>query len=274
MENPCGGIKIIIFKSVHSNMKKLTPITFLIAFSCLFLSCNSYYQAQSLQYKSYRVSGNEQADSSLVLMLRPYAENLYKSMNDVVGWADESLDKKQPEGALGNFMVDAFLTMARENYQVPVDIAILNNGGIRLTQLPKGEVTRGKVFELMPFDNLLILQKIKGDVLQQLLDKMAGAGGWPVAGMSMQIKAYNGQAGKKAVNVLIGGKPLDQSQTYTMANSDFLANGGDNLDMLRSIPQISNGYLMRDAIIDYIYKLKSEGKNIRGKVENRVTYVE
>jgi 2',3'-cyclic-nucleotide 2'-phosphodiesterase (5'-nucleotidase family) len=118
----------------------------------------------------------------------------------------------------------------------------------------------------MPFDNLLILQKLKGDMLQQLLDLTASRGGWPVAGITMQIKD------KKAVNVMVGGKPLDPDATYTTVNSDFVANGGDNADMLRNVPQITNGYLMRDAIFDYIKKLKSGGKNINAKLENRVAY--
>jgi 2',3'-cyclic-nucleotide 2'-phosphodiesterase (5'-nucleotidase family) len=186
-------------------------------------------------------------------------------MNGVVGIAEKNLDKKQPESTLGNFMVDAFLSMAAEKYNTHVDVAFLNYGGIRLTQLPAGNVTTGKIFELMPFDNLLILQKLKGDVLQQFLDLTAAKGGSPVAGITMQIKD------KKAVNVMIGGKPLDPNTTYTTVNSDFIANGGDNADMLRTVPQISNGYLMRDAILDYIKKLKSQGKNINANIENRVT---
>ena len=84
----------------------------------------------------------------------------------------------------------------------------------------------------------------------------------------MQIKE------KKAVNIMIGGKPLDPNATYTLVNSDFVANGGDNADMLRDVPQITNGYLMRDAIFDYIKKLKANGKNISAKIENRVTNAE
>jgi 2',3'-cyclic-nucleotide 2'-phosphodiesterase (5'-nucleotidase family) len=83
--------------------------------------------------------------------------------------------------------------------------------------------------------------------------------------MTMQIKD------KKAINVLINGKALDPTATYTVVNSDFIANGGDNAEMLRAIPQITNGYLMRDAIFDYIKKLKGQGKNITAHIENRVT---
>lgn len=247
-------------------MKKNPPLTLLVLI--LFfadVSCNTTYQSQSLQYKTYRIGDAQQKDSSLVVFLMPYSNTVNKTMNEVVGVAEVSLDKKQPEGTLGNFMVDAFLAMAKEKYNTHVDAAFVNFGGIRLTQLPAGNVTTGKIFELMPFDNLLILQKLKGDVFQQLLDLIAARGGWPVAGITMQLKD------KKAINVMIGDKPLDPAAVYTVANSDFIANGGDNADMLRNVSQISNGYLMRDAILDYIKKLKGQGKNISAKIENRVT---
>lgn len=247
-------------------MKKNPPFAFIVLFLVFAgSSCNSTYQSQSLQYKTYRITDAQQKDSSVLTFLKPYSDQVNRTMNDVVGIADVSLDKKQPEGTLGNFMVDAFLSMAAEKYKTKVDVAFLNFGGMRLTQLPAGNITNGKIFELMPFDNLLILQKLKGNVLQEFLDLTAARGGWPVAGITMQIKD------KKAVNVMIGGKPLDPNETYTTVNSDFVANGGDNADMLRPVPQITNGYLMRDAIFDYIKKLRSQGINISAKNENRVT---
>ncbi len=245
--------------------KNPLPSFFVLILFLTGFSCGTTYQSQSLQYKSYRINNTEQKDSVVLALIKPYGDSVNKSMNDVVGIADNTLEKKQPEGTLGNFMVDAFFVMAKEKYNTQADIAFLNYGGIRLTQLPAGNVTRGKIFELMPFDNLLILQKIKGNILQQFLDLIAAKGGWPLAGITMQIKD------KKAVNVMITGKSLDPDATYTAVNSDFIANGGDNADMLRPIPQISNGYLMRDALFDYIKKLKGEGKNISAKEENRVT---
>ncbi len=254
-------------------MKKNPPFAFLFLFLIVTgLSCNTFYQSQSLQYKTYRINDAQQKDSSIVNFLQPYSNTVNKTMNDVIGVAAISLDKKQPEGGLGNFMADAILIMAAEKYNTKVDVAFVNSGGIRLNQLPAGNITTGKIFELMPFDNLLILQKVKGTVLQQVLDLAAAKGGWPVSGMTMQIKNLPaGQAGSKAVNVTVGGKPIDPNATYTIANSDFIANGGDNADMLRKVPQITNGYLMRDALLDYIKKEKSQGKNISAKIENRVS---
>lgn len=246
-------------------MQKRLPLFFLLSLIITGITCNTVYQTQSLQYKSYRLNETQPKDSAVLAFLAPYSEQVNRTMNDVVGIAEQSMDKKQPECTLGNFMADAFLVMAADKYNTQVDISIMNFGGIRLTQLAAGNVTTGKIFELMPFDNLLILQKLKGSALQQLLDLAASKGGWPVAGLTMQIKD------KKAVNVMVGGKPLDVNLIYTTVNSDFLANGGDNADMLRNVPQISNGYLMRDAIFDYIKKLKSQGSNISAKIENRVS---
>jgi 2',3'-cyclic-nucleotide 2'-phosphodiesterase (5'-nucleotidase family) len=262
---PCLTGKILIPSTTPPVMKRKYYSFYIIAsFVVISSACRTTYQSQALQYKSYRINEVFPKDSSVLSFLTPYSHTVNTTMNDVVGVAEKALDKTQPEGTLGNFMADALLEMAREKYNTKVDVALVNFGGIRLTQLAAGNVTNGKIFELMPFDNLLIIQKLKGDVLQQLLDLSAGKGGWPVAGMTMKLK------NKKAVDVLIDGKPLDLNAVYTVANSDFVANGGDNADMLRTIAQIANGYLMRDAILEYIKKLKAQGKNITANIENRV----
>jgi 2',3'-cyclic-nucleotide 2'-phosphodiesterase (5'-nucleotidase family) len=112
----------------------------------------------------------------------------------------------------------------------------------------------------MPFDNILVLQKMKGSELQQFLDRTTGREGWPMTGIEMDISE------KKAVNIRVGNKPLDVNAIYTIANVDFLANGGENLDMLKAIPQINNGYLVRDAIFDYIKKFTQRNKPIGSKL--------
>lgn len=234
----------------------------------LLVSCKALYTPVKAEYEGYQVSSVKGVDSSLYRLTDPYRDSVDKSMNQVIGMAAVSLDKKKPEGSLGNFMADAMLFSSRDKFKLPVDAAFINYGGVRINQLPSGEVTRGKIFELMPFDNLLIVQEVKGNVLKDFLDLIAASGGWPLAGLTMQIKD------KKAINVMINGKPLDLNQTYLIANSDYVINGGDNVTMLKDLPQKNIGYLMRDAIFDYIKQLKNQGKDISSKVENRVTNAE
>lgn len=246
---------------------RLLPF-YLFGIWLLLQACHTAYRTQGHQPLSYRISDSIGANASMEAMLAPYRGEVSRRMNDTIGFASMTLDHKRPEGPLGNFFADALLVMAREKYQIRVDAAVINHGGLRLNQLPAGAVTRGKIFEVMPFDNLLILQNLRGDVLQQFLDLVAANGGWPVSGITMKIK------NKKAINVQVNGKPLDPAATYVLANSNFLANGGDNADMLRNIPQIQNGYLMRDAFIDYIIRLRSEGKAISASIENRVIHAD
>lgn len=234
----------------------------------LLFSCTLSYQAQKVQYNDYRIGSGATQDSAMLVLLKPYSDSLSKSMNDVVAVAEMSLEKKQPEGTLGNFLADAMLAMARKSYDMQVDAAFINYGGIRLPSIPAGNITRGKVFELSPFDNLLVVQKVSGRVLQEFLDHTAYKGGWPCSGISMQIK------NKKAVNVFINGAPLNESATYTIANNDYVANGGDDCTMLKPIPQLNNGYIFRDAVFDYLAELKKQGKSISAKTENRVSNAE
>jgi hypothetical protein len=56
-----------------------------------------------------------------------------------------------------------------------------------------------------------------------------------------------------------------------VANSDYVANGGDDAAVLKALPQKNLGYLFRDAIFDYIRFLKLQGKDISAQEENRVS---
>lgn len=250
-------------------MRKISLVFFagLVAIT-LSVSCKLTYQPQSVQFKDYQLNQTNKQDSSLIALVRPYADSVNKSMNGIVAVSETELEKKQPEGTLGNVLADAMLKMAERNYATHVDAAFINYGGIRLPSIPAGNITRGKIFELAPFDNVLVLQKVSGKVMQEFLDHIAGRKGWPCAGITMQIK------NKKAINVMIGGVALNESTIYTIANNDYVANGGDDCIMLKTIPQVNNGYLFRDAVIDYFTQYTREGRKISAKIENRVTNAE
>ena len=245
-------------------MRKGVRSLYFLFFICFCLACNPVYKATAVQYKDYAVT-NLAKDSSFLSFLQPYTDSVNNSMSAVIGTLAVDMDKRQPEGLLGDFMADAMLTMAQKYYSTTIDIAFVNYGGIRIGYVKAGHLTKGKIFEMMPFDNVIVLQKIKGTVVKEFLDHIAGRGGWPVAGMSMRIK--NG----KAEDVLIGGKPLDLSATYTLANSDYVANGGDNCEMLKTIPQMNRGVLLRDALIEYVQAFTKQGKPVTVTVQNRVS---
>jgi 2',3'-cyclic-nucleotide 2'-phosphodiesterase (5'-nucleotidase family) len=247
----------------------MTPIRkFIPVLLVLLASCTTVYQPVKMQYEDYRITPQLPKDTVLLNLTRVYRDSLEKSMNEVLATFDQALEKDQPSGSLNNFMTDAMLYMARQKMDPQVSVAFLNYGGIRATQVPAGPFTTGKVFEIMPFDNLLLVQQVKGSVLQQFLDATAASGGWPVAGLTMEIR------NKKAVNVLIGGQPLDPSKTYHVANTDYVINVDEPGKLLRSIPVQNTGYLVRDAIIDYTRGLNAGGKNVPAPTEKRVRHAQ
>ncbi|MFN3666249.1 MAG: 5'-nucleotidase C-terminal domain-containing protein [Sediminibacterium sp.] len=236
-------------------------------YSIVFLlsSCSSFYQPTSLQYTQYRIQPDLKKDSSMVALISPYTKEFNVTMNKVIGTSANQYDRNRPECEIGNFLADAYKAMAEKNFNRKIDAGFMNAGGIR-SYFSKGNITVGKVFEIMPFDNMLVLQELKGTVLQAYLDKMAEDGGWPVSkGVQMVIR------NKKATQVMINGKPLDPNAVYVVAHSDYIANGGEDCTMLKPIPQINRGYLMRDAIIDYITELTGKGLTVNPVLENRVT---
>ena len=249
-------------------MRKFLSYQPLFAVILFILSCHSTYQPQAVQYKDYRIAPGQSSSNEMNALLKPYSDSVNKSMNDEIAVAGMTLEKKQPEGALGNVLADAMMVMAREKYQTKIDASFVNYGGIRLSSIPKGSISRGKVFELSPFDNMIVLLTLNGKVLQQFLDHVAAKGGWPCSGISFQIK------NKVAVNINIAGKAFDSSKDYVIALADYVANGGDDCVMLKDIAQQGNGYLFRDAVLNYFSKLNKEGKQVTASIENRITNAE
>jgi 2',3'-cyclic-nucleotide 2'-phosphodiesterase (5'-nucleotidase family) len=248
---------------------KTTQFFFFLFSAAVIASCKASYVPERVIYTGYAIQGQRPTvDSSMLVLLKPYADSVNRSMNDVIGIVETTLEKQQPQGSLGNLMADALLLKAREKFNTRVQLAIINYGGIRLPQLPAGPLTRGKVYELMPFDNALILQQLKGSLLQHWFDFIAAKGGWPIAGASFIIQQ------QKATQVLINGKPIDNNATYTVAHSDYLANGGDGCTFLTAIPQQNIGYLMRDALLEYFTAFTVKGQNIRYQPQTSVSYGE
>jgi len=215
----------------------------------------------------YVVDGTARQDSALVRMVLPYKHGVDTLMQQVIGHTDVPLTKAQPECLLGNFMADASLQAGRR-LNPKTDAAIMNYGGIRVPMIMPGAITRGKLFELMPFDNQLCVIEVPGTVLQQCCDLIAAAKGWPVSGIRFVIRD------KKATDVRINGAALDPNQVYHIAVNDYLANGGDNCAFLRPLPRQASRRLLRDILTEYVAALEASGKPLHPVIEDRITYAE
>jgi len=219
-------------------------------------------------YKAYKIDNSLQPDTTLTRFLNSYSTEVHRQMNVVIGETETPLERKMPEGTLGNFVADAMLQTAKIAYNRNVDCAFVNYGGLRVDNIAAGPVVLGKIYELMPFDNLLVLQQLTGDQLLQFLDFIAAKKGWPAAGINMQIRDG------KAVNITVNGKAVNKDAMYTIATTDYTASGNEGADVLKNIKQVNKGYLFRDALIDYVKELTRQGKKINATIENRITNAE
>lgn len=205
------------------------------------------------------------ADNSFRDFLAPYKTQLDQKMNEVIGIATENMPVHTPESLLSNFSADVCRQVASEYLKAPVDVAVVNIKGLR-TNIPAGEIKVSKVFEVMPFENELVLIWLKGNELAGLLQFFASIGGEGVSGMSMGIK--NGVA----TDILIGGKALEPEKIYVIATNDYLAEGNDGMIQLtRHEQRIDTGIKIRDMLIEYIRKETAEGNSITSKLDGRIT---
>jgi hypothetical protein len=240
----------------------------LLAFSISFFSCNTAYHPSVIQYQDYRITNKQTTDSKMNALVKPYADSVHIKMNVVVAEAGMELEKKQPEGTLGNVLADAVLFRSREIYKVPVDAAFYQSGGIRLSSIPPGPISLGEIFELGPFDNRVVLLTLNGEQFQQFLNLIASRGGWPCSGIKFKIK--NNEAIEVEVNQIV----LDPVKKYTIALNDYLANGGDDCSMLKTLERKDNGYMLRDAIVDYLSSFRKNGKKVASTIQNRIINVQ
>ncbi len=242
-------------------MRKST--LFLLSF-LLFFSCSKVYHQTDTQSLTYKVDESSAVDASpsIEQLIQPYKTQLDHAMNVPVGNCESRMDKTRPESTLGNWMADAIHTQAEQLLNTTIDFALQNYGGIRIPYLPEGEISRGKIYELMPFENRLVLMQLSGTRIQQFLDHIAALGGWPVShGLRFEIK------NKQAVNIQIKGKAIDKDQRYTIVLPDYIANGGDKCDFLVGQEKQVTEHLIRSILLDYL----SNNPLIQAEIEGRIT---
>ncbi len=214
----------------------------------------------------YRVAQSDtlQADPATEAMIQPYRAKLDGLMNEVIGQAAKELSYGDGNSPMGNWACDLMLQQASIYYGKKVDFTAINRGGLRIRSLSKGNITRGKIYELMPFDNALWILTIDGTTAEKFIQFMASKGGWPLAGAKYTI--HDG----KAESITIGGEILRGDKNYTLCLSDFIANGGDNVNFFTNAKKEDLNKLMRDAFIEGVIRETKEGKMIDGKVDDRI----
>ncbi len=211
-------------------------------------------------------------DPELLAMLEPYGKKVEAVLAEEVGVSKSVFLNKESrlkETPIGDLVADAMLWYTRD---LKVDFAINNGGGIR-TDLPQGKITKKNVYQVLPFDNSLMVLTLKGSDLQGLFSYIAtigqGKGAFPQVsdGISFTINYTAG----KVEDVLIGGKPVDPNRLYKIATNSFMAAGGDGYAVFKKAVNVyDTSVFQRDVLIEY---LKMQKEPIEAKNHGRIKII-
>ncbi|WP_372766117.1 5'-nucleotidase C-terminal domain-containing protein [Lutibacter sp.] len=232
-------------------MKKFI-ISFII-FLALF-SCKSQLP-QLVKIEGKQTSINEIIASDKIIenTIKPYRDKVEKEMTTVISYTPINLNRTDGdlESSLGNLMADLCYQRANPVFNSrtgkSIDFAMFNYGGIR-SGISKGDITNENAFNLMPFENSLVVVELTSEKIKELVDYLISQNkAHPLSKHINLVITDNGYTLK------INNAALDTSKTYFVLTSDYLQNGGDNMNFFKNPVNLYKiDYKVRNAIIDYL----------------------
>lgn len=246
-----------------SSRPSLWLLHFLITSGVNFSCNNRALVVDRYEKKQYVISAAENfsVDSTVYNFLGSFRDSLENTLNKPLASSAEPLINIE----LSNFVADACFTMANGNSpKSQVDFVVLNRSGLRTT-LPKGTITLKNIYELMPFENELVVLKLRGDAVLRLCENLLTRKDEPISGIAIARNQTNNN-----VDVLVGGIPLDNTKVYFVATSDYLANSSDMFEMGATRTYQKVGIKVRDAIVRYLVALNATGNTLNPSYEFRI----
>ena len=242
------------------------------------LSCQSY-KIVDTSSTNIVVDKNIPEQKFDEIELSKYRDSISKEMNKVINHSLITMEVGCPEGLLGDFISDLSILYIKKNFpenKFNPDFCILNNGGFR-NSLNKGSITIGDVFQIMPFDNYLLILEIKGNEMNDLINyikeksttNISRKSGVPLSGIRLKI------SGDKVSRCMINNQMYDPLKTYKVLTTNYLASGGDDMDFFKNCKTMFNTkLLLRDVIIKYIEELGENNIKINTQFDGRVQIIQ
>jgi len=178
-------------------------------------------------------------DESTVARIAEMAAPLEEIRNTVVAETSDALEGDRAvcriqECTMGNMIADAMLARVADQ---GIEVALQNSGGIRAS-IDAGEVTKGEVLTVLPFQNTLSTFQVTGAVVVEALENGVSeieevAGRFPqVAGMTFTVDPA-AEVGARISDVMIGGAPVEMERVYGVVSNNFIRKGGDGYAMFK-----------------------------------------
>ena len=214
---------------------------------------------------SNRVPPNARVDD----LVKQKAAEAAAMLNKPLGETKVSLQNcYSGECPLGNLVSDAMLA-ANQAGTRPADVAMHNNAGLRAS-LPKGPITYGALFQVLPFGNVLTAEDLTGSQILAILEKTVSGrpGNMVVSGMTYSFDQSK-PVGSRILAATIAGKPLDPQRVYRVQTIDYLAGGGDGQNTFKEGRNLVYGDPVIDVVADYIRTHSPVNPAVEGRITSR-----
>ena len=246
---------------------------FALLIGLILTSCQEKtMQLQRIEGTQIPVNKNNELDAEITKTITPYKGFLEAEMNEVLAYAPEDFykgrNKDKAETSIGNFMADLCYTQGNPVFKKQsgknIDFVLLNFGGIR-AGIPKGDITVRSAYEVMPFENSMVVVELSYEKLQNLFKYLGKSSKAHPISRQLQIRFTNGEVTKSTIH----GKELDPKKTYFVLTSDYLQHGGDRMNFFKNPIKLYNlEYKIRTAIINELKSIdsitaKEDGRMVR-----------
>lgn len=241
----------------------ISLFTFIAIISCK----NEPQQLIKIEGKLIPIDEKIESVKEIEDFIEPYKQKVAAEMNTVLSYTAIDLVRtdSQLESTLGNLMADLCYQRANPVFNSRttknIDFAMFNYGGIR-AGITKGAVKMENAFNLMPFENGLVVVELTAAKIKELVAYLIESNrAHPLS------KHIDLEITKTGYSLKINNKPLDDAKTYFVLTSDYLQNGGDSMNFFKDpVAVINLDYKVRNAIIDYF----KETDTLKTKLDGRL----
>jgi 5'-nucleotidase/UDP-sugar diphosphatase len=279
-ENQIDFALRVHYTAEQNGPDKVYSITSKEPFMLLHMSWQTDRPSKSLTIDTPKIYYSSQPEKPTTsLLVDEYNQRLNRLLNQKIGFFGNEIHTSRSlvrtrEMPFGNFIADALKHYAK------TDIGLINGGVIRGDKsYTKGSIiTRRDIATELPFRSHVTVIDITGENLRQALEnsvsKVEVENGrfLHVSGISFTYSPEK-PSGERIRTIHVNELALDPQQTYSVATSDYLANGGDGYDVFLNAMHQNQNIQKLPLLSDVVIRLIQQQKTIVPKVESRIKRV-
>ena len=236
------------------------------------LSCHLAAQQPGDKAEVIPITASIPEDAEILKVIAPLAAEIKASFDLPLVQAPQGLfrSRRGEENLLGYWVSDVMRKAAEAVIGTPVRFVITNAGGLRANLRP-GQLKVADIYEVMPFENELVVIELTGaEVIQVVKESIVRRGGEPCSG----VKAVVGGTPEAATCTITweDGSPIDPGAVVKVATSDYLYGGGDLIPTLKQGRKpFTTGLTIRQILLDQCAGLAKEKKDLLPPAPGRYT---